>query len=67
MSKTISFSTDEETAQKLDKMAAKDIRNQSNFLTFLIAQEWERRAESERRTESWKAANGVSVETVKGG
>jgi predicted transcriptional regulator len=65
MSKTISFSTDEATAEKLEQMATKDIRSASNFLTFLIVQEWSRRAESERITESWKAANSGSIETVK--
>jgi hypothetical protein len=37
MSKTNSFSTNEATAEKLDKMATNDIRSPGNFLTFLIA------------------------------
>lgn len=65
MSKTISFSTDDETAALLEAMAKNDLRTASNFLTVLIIQEDRRRAEAARITESWRAANAVSMETVK--
>jgi hypothetical protein len=51
--------------EKLRSLAGQDIRSMKGEFEWIIDQEIARRAENARITESWKAANTVSVETGK--